>query len=249
MPLVRPRPQAVHKRIDTGYIGPASTPASISLACRGVASGGGSAEGLRAGRRRGRRRAGHHRRVEPVAEDLGLGQHQLADRRRASPQWQQTLGGSARRASPIAGDAVIVEYRTRSRRTGWAPACKLWTVRRRLGRGGRRRRRRGGGHRQAAHQGLPGARPAHRRGAPGGHRGHRRLDVRRTRSSTCAAPRPASASCTAWDPRGSRPLWTVSTGGIGFVLDAANPDLPDTRPLDLARRSTTRWPGRAACRR
>jgi hypothetical protein len=36
---------------------------------------------------------------------------------------------------------------------------------------------------------------------------------------------------SAWDPRGSRPLWTVSTGGIGFVLDAANPDLPDTRPL------------------
>jgi hypothetical protein len=36
---------------------------------------------------------------------------------------------------------------------------------------------------------------------------------------------------SAWDPRGSRPLWAVSTGGIGFVLDAANPDLPDTRPL------------------
>jgi hypothetical protein len=36
---------------------------------------------------------------------------------------------------------------------------------------------------------------------------------------------------TAWDPRGSQPLWTVSTGGIGFVLYAANPDLPDTRQL------------------
>ncbi|HET6532851.1 MAG TPA: hypothetical protein VFH03_19865, partial [Actinoplanes sp.] len=35
----------------------------------------------------------------------------------------------------------------------------------------------------------------------------------------------------AWDPRGDSPLWTVGTGGIGFVLDAANPDLPDTQPL------------------
>jgi hypothetical protein len=36
---------------------------------------------------------------------------------------------------------------------------------------------------------------------------------------------------TAWDPRGSRPMWTVPTGNIGFVLHASNPDLPDTQPL------------------
>jgi outer membrane protein assembly factor BamB len=36
---------------------------------------------------------------------------------------------------------------------------------------------------------------------------------------------------TAWDPRSGTQLWSVGTGGIGFVLDAANPDLPDTRRL------------------
>ena len=30
-------------------------------------------------------------------------------------------------------------------------------------------------------------------------------------------------------------MWTVDTGGIGFVLNAANPDLPDTRPLTADR--------------
>jgi hypothetical protein len=36
---------------------------------------------------------------------------------------------------------------------------------------------------------------------------------------------------TAWDPRSDKQMWTVGTGGIGFVLDAANPDLPDTNPI------------------
>jgi hypothetical protein len=49
------------------------------------------------------------------------------------------------------------------------------------------------------------------------------LDLHCVKGSECAL--------TAWDPRGSRPLWTVSTGGIGFVLHAANPDLPDTNAL------------------
>jgi outer membrane protein assembly factor BamB len=36
---------------------------------------------------------------------------------------------------------------------------------------------------------------------------------------------------SAYDPEGHRPLWTVTTGGLGFVLNPANPDLPDTEPL------------------
>jgi len=35
---------------------------------------------------------------------------------------------------------------------------------------------------------------------------------------------------TAWDTKGNA-RWRVGTGGIGFVLDAANPDLPDTNPI------------------
>jgi hypothetical protein len=49
------------------------------------------------------------------------------------------------------------------------------------------------------------------------------LDLRCAKGGEC--------ELTAWDPRGSKALWTIGTGGIGFVLDAANPDLPDTKPL------------------
>ncbi|WP_436525799.1 outer membrane protein assembly factor BamB family protein [Actinoplanes sp. HUAS TT8] len=43
----------------------------------------------------------------------------------------------------------------------------------------------------------------------------------------------SSSDCrlTAWDPRAGSQLWSVATGGIGFVLHAANPDLPDSRRL------------------
>ena len=65
----------------------------------------------------------------------------------------------------------------------------------------------------------------------------RLLDLRCAKASDCdadapgtrAAPGPSGRSCT---------------GGIGFVLDAANPDLPDTRRLTAAAASTTTWPGR-----
>ena len=36
---------------------------------------------------------------------------------------------------------------------------------------------------------------------------------------------------TAWDPHTDKQKWTVGTSGIGFVLNAADPDLPDTRQL------------------
>jgi hypothetical protein len=38
---------------------------------------------------------------------------------------------------------------------------------------------------------------------------------------------------TAWDPRGTTPLWTVPVPGIGFVLFADNPDLLGTKPLTV----------------
>ena len=42
------------------------------------------------------------------------------------------------------------------------------------------------------------------------------LDVRCAGAQDC--------TLTAWDPRGSAPLWTVQLPGIGFVLFADNPD-------------------------
>ncbi|MFI5493277.1 hypothetical protein [Actinoplanes sp. NPDC051859] len=52
------------------------------------------------------------------------------------------------------------------------------------------------------------------------------LDLRCPRSNEC--------ELRAWDPRGTEPRWQVAAPGIGFVLDASNPDLPDTQPLGAA---------------
>ncbi|GAA4456711.1 outer membrane protein assembly factor BamB family protein [Phytohabitans houttuyneae] len=40
---------------------------------------------------------------------------------------------------------------------------------------------------------------------------------------------------TAWEPRGTTPMWTVELPGVGFVLFADNPDLLDAKPLSARR--------------
>lgn len=40
---------------------------------------------------------------------------------------------------------------------------------------------------------------------------------------------------SAWEPRGSSPMWTVDLPGVGFVLFADNPDLLDAKPLTTRR--------------
>ncbi|MCA2213602.1 PQQ-like beta-propeller repeat protein [Jidongwangia harbinensis] len=148
-------------------------------------------------------------------------------------QWQINLGGSPASVA-LAGDAVIVEYRTRVESYGVGAGVKLWQS-------------------DADWASVAGS---------GGDavvvtgklltKGYQVLDprsgaVRRTDTAATAVWTYANAivdlrcakgdecEVTAWDPRGKDPLWTVGTGGIGFVLDAANPDLPDTRSLGSAR--------------
>ena len=58
-----------------------------------------------------------------------------------------------------------------------------------------------------------------------------RLDLPQRACSTCAASTPRDCTLTAWDPRGTTPLWTVALPGIGFVLFADNPDILGTQPL------------------
>ena len=146
-----------------------------------------------------------------------------------SQQWQIKLSGSPESVT-IAGDAVVVEYRTRVESYGLGAGVKLWQS-------------------DADWASVAG------RGSDAVvvtgkllTKGYQVLDprsgvVRRADATATAVWAFADAivdlSCAkggecrlaAWDPRGTRPLWTVSTGGIGFVLDAANPDLPDTQPL------------------
>ncbi|HEY0002044.1 MAG TPA: hypothetical protein VGB74_16455 [Actinoplanes sp.] len=147
-------------------------------------------------------------------------------------RWQQTIGGSPRSVA-LAGDAVIVEYRTSIEAYGLTAGVKLW----------------GSDADWAATAG---------RGSDvvvvTGRlltKGYQVLDprtgaVRRADTAATAVwtyqdavldlrcAKGGDCRLTAWDPRGNSPKWTVSTGGIGFVLNAANPDLPDTRQLTTA---------------
>ena len=144
-------------------------------------------------------------------------------------QWQTKISGTPESIS-VANDTVIVEYRTRVESYGLGAGIKLWqtdddwaTV--------------AGGSSTAVVVTGKLLTKGYQVRDP------RTAQVLRGNTTATAvwAYRDAvvDLSCvkggecelSAWDPRGTRPLWTVNTGGIGFVLDAANPDLPDTQQL------------------
>jgi hypothetical protein len=144
-------------------------------------------------------------------------------------RWQQSIGGSPQSVS-IAGDAVIVEYRTSIDAYGLTAGVKLW-------------------HSDADWAAIAGSGtdPVVVTGRLL-KKGYQVLDPRTgmiRRADTAATAvwtyqnaildlhcaKVGDCELSAWDPHGSQPLWTVGTGGIGFVLNAGNPDLPDTRHL------------------
>ncbi|GID43217.1 hypothetical protein Aca07nite_04920 [Actinoplanes capillaceus] len=148
-------------------------------------------------------------------------------------RWQQQLGGSPQSIA-IAGDSVIVEYRTSVEAYGLTAAVKLWSS--------------DADWASIAGKGANAVVVTGRLLT----KGYQVLDpatgtVRRSDTSATAVWTYQDAivdlSCsggddcrlTAWDPRSGEQLWTVGTGSIGFVLDAANPDLPDTRRLSSNR--------------
>ena len=146
-------------------------------------------------------------------------------------RWQTTIGGSPQSVT-IAGDAVIVEYRTSVEAYGLTAGVKLWgsdadwaavagedndtvvVTGRLLTRGYQVVDPRSGTVRRSDTQAT--AVWAYRNAI---------VDLRCGKAGEC--------ELTAWDPRGNA-RWRVSTGGIGFVLNAANPDLPDTQPMTAA---------------
>ncbi len=143
--------------------------------------------------------------------------------------WQTAIGGSPRSVT-ITGGAVVVEYRTSVEAYGITAGVRLWKS------------------------------DADWAGVAGGDsdavvvagrlltKGYEVLDpatgaVRRRDTEATAVwtyadavldlrcPEAGECELSAWEPRGSKPMWTIGAPGIGFVLDAANPDLPDTQPL------------------
>ncbi|MDI6103837.1 hypothetical protein QLQ12_35005 [Actinoplanes sp. NEAU-A12] len=144
-------------------------------------------------------------------------------------RWQQSLGGTPQSVA-VAGEAVIVEYRTSVEAYGLTAAVKLWSS--------------DADWASVAGKGANAVVVTGRLLT----KGYQVLDpatgaVRRADTGASAVWTYQNAivdlSCsggddcrlTAWDPRAGTQLWSVGTGSIGFVLDAGNPDLPDTRRL------------------
>ncbi|AEV88904.1 hypothetical protein ACWT_7895 [Actinoplanes sp. SE50] len=144
-------------------------------------------------------------------------------------RWQQRLTGTPQSVAVI-GDAVVVEYRTSVEAYGLTAAVKLWES--------------DADWAAVAGQGSDAVVVTGRLLT----KGYQVLDprtgtVRRADTTAgavwtydngivdlhCAGGN--DCRLTAWDPKSGDQLWSVATGGIGFVLHAANPDLPDTHRL------------------
>ncbi|MFI5932528.1 hypothetical protein [Actinoplanes sp. NPDC051494] len=146
--------------------------------------------------------------------------------------WQTPIGGSPQSVT-ITGGTVVVEYRTSVEAYGITAGVQLWKS------------------------------DADWAGVAGGDgdavvvtgrlltKGYEVLDpatgvVRRRDTAATAVwtyadaildlrcPKGGECELSAWEPHGSKPMWIVPTPGIGFVLNASNPDLPDTQPLAAA---------------
>ena len=147
--------------------------------------------------------------------------------------WQTAIGGSPRSVT-ITGGAVVVEYRTSIEAYGITAGVRLWKS-------------------DADWAGVAGT-DSDAVVVVGRllTKGYEVLDpatgaVRRRDTQASAVwtyadavldlrcPKAGDCELSAWEPRGSKPMWTIGTPGIGFVLDAANPDLPDTQPLSSER--------------
>jgi outer membrane protein assembly factor BamB len=149
----------------------------------------------------------------------------------ASPAaaWQQKLGGAAKTVT-VTGSTVVVEYRTRVEAFGLTAGVQLW-------------------ERNADWSAVAGT-DTDSVVITGEllTKGYQVLDpgngtVRRTDTEAVAVwtydnaildvrcLKARDCELTSWSPRAGAPQWRVSTPGIGFVLFADNPDLPDARLL------------------
>ncbi len=150
-----------------------------------------------------------------------------------APLWQQQLGGTPR-SGTIAGGAVIIEHRTLVESRGLGSGAQLWEHKADWAAVA------GEGNNAVVVTGkllvkgyevvdpLSGAvrRKDSEARAVWTYR-NGMLDVR------CHGPE--DCTLTAWDPRGSTPLWSVEIPGIGFVLFADNPDILGTQPMTTKR--------------
>ncbi|WP_245908280.1 PQQ-like beta-propeller repeat protein [Pseudosporangium ferrugineum] len=154
-------------------------------------------------------------RADPIAEGVAT--------------WQAEIGGSPQSVT-ITGGSVVVEYRTSIEAYGLAAGVRLWKS-------------------DADWAGVAGTDA--KAVVVAGRlltKGYEVLDpatgaVRRKDTEATAVwtyadavldlrcPKAGECELSAWEPNGSKPMWTVGTPGIGFVLNASNPDLPDTQPV------------------
>jgi outer membrane protein assembly factor BamB len=150
-----------------------------------------------------------------------------------APLWQQRLGGTPVSAT-IAGETVVVEHRTLVEARSLATGGRLWE------RKADWAAVTGDGGTSAVVVGKLLVKGYEVLDPPTGaviRRDSEAVAVWTYRNSMldvrCFDAR--DCSLTAWDPRGSAPLWTVALPGIGFVLFADNPDILGTEPLTAKR--------------
>jgi outer membrane protein assembly factor BamB len=147
-------------------------------------------------------------------------------------RWQVSLGGTPRSVT-VAGDTIVVEYRTSVEAYGAGAGVKLWKS--------------GADWASVAGDGATAVVVTGRLLTKGYQVLEPRTGAVRRADSTATAvwtytngildlhcAKAGDCELTAWDPRGTRPMWSVAAPSPGFVLDADNPDLPDTRPLTVS---------------
>jgi len=166
----------------------------------------------------------------------GIWEWVSASRPLASPvvSWQERLG-SGPQSVTFAGNAVIVEHRTSVESRGVSSGAQLWE-------------KKGKDWAAVAGDGIDSVVVVGELLT----KGYEVLDpisgqVRRSDDKAVAVWTYRNAlldvrcgdakdcQLTAWDPRGTSPMWTVDLPGIGFVLFADNPDLLDAKPLNTRR--------------
>ncbi|MFC0533517.1 hypothetical protein [Phytohabitans kaempferiae] len=147
--------------------------------------------------------------------------------------WQQRLG-SGPQSVTFAGNAVVVEHRTSVEARGISSGARLWEKDKDWA--------------AVAGEGLDSVVVVGELLT----KGYEVLDpvsgtVRRTDKQAVAVWTYRNAlldvrcgdakecQLTAWEPRGSAPMWTVDLPGVGFVLFADNPDVLDAKPINTRR--------------
>ncbi|WP_239083650.1 PQQ-binding-like beta-propeller repeat protein [Asanoa ishikariensis] len=171
--------------------------------------------------------------LDPLLDKVGAMVSTSSSMTTPAPVWQQRLGGTPR-SGTIAGGAVIIEHRTLVESRGLGSGAQLWEHKADWAAVA------GEGNNAVVVTGKllvkgyevvdPMTGSLRRKDTEA-----RAVWTYRNGLLDVRCHGPEDCTLTAWDPRGSTPLWSVEIPGIGFVLFADNPDILGTQPMTARR--------------